>query len=224
MNADLSSIQHLMAYATGDEKHDSSTHSTLDVLWVLYDRILHYDVSNPKSEDRDRFVLSKGHGPLALYAILAAKGFFPVETLKTFAAWDSILGLHPDHTKVPGIEASTGSLGHGLPIAIGISLALRIKHNERRVFALIGDGECNEGSIWESVLLAGNMHLSHLTCIVVNNHSSSMNLGDLATKFTAFGWDATTVNGRSHDDIYNALRHTDTTRPTAVIAEIAKEM
>ncbi len=224
MNADLSPIQHLMAYATGDEKHDSSTHSTLDVLWVLYDRILHYDVSKPTSEERDRFVLSKGHGPLALYAILAAKGFFPVETLKTFASWDSILGLHPDHTKVPGIEASTGSLGHGLPMAIGISLALRMKNNKHRVFALIGDGECNEGSIWESILLAGNLHLSHLTCIVINNHSSSLNLSDLAMKFTAFGWDATTINGRSHDDIYNALRHTDTTHPTVVIAEIAKEM
>jgi len=224
MNADLSPIQRLMTYATGDEKHDSSTHSTLDVLWVLYDRILHYDSANPTSEDRDSFVLSKGHGPLALYAVLAAKGFFPVDTLKTFAAWDSILGLHPDHTKVPGIEVSTGSLGHGLPMAIGISLALRMKHNVRRVYVLIGDGECNEGSIWESILLAGNLHLSQLTCIVINNHSSSMNLGNLATKFTAFGWNTTTINGHSHDDIYNALRRTDTTRPTAVIAEMVEEI
>jgi transketolase len=108
-------------------------------------------------------------------------------------------------------------------MAIGISLALRIKNNSRRVFALIGDGECNEGSIWESVLLAGNMHLSQLTCIVINNHSSSIRLGDLAAKFIAFEWDATTIDGRSHDAIYNALRHTNTTRPTAVIAEIGKE-
>ena len=223
MNADLSHILRLMTYATGDEKHDSSTHSTLDVLWVLYDRILQYDSNNPMSEDRDRFVLSKGHGPVALYAILAAKGFFPIETLKTFAGWDSILGMHPDHNKVPGVEVSTGSLGHGLPMAIGISLALRIKVKELRVFALIGDGECNEGSIWESILLAGTMHLSHLTCIVINNHSSSIELGDLAAKFTNFGWDATTINGRSHDDIYNALRYTSTFRPTAVIAEIEEE-
>lgn len=223
MNADLTYIQRLMTYATGDEKHDNSTHSTLDVLWVLYDRILHYDPHNSKSEDRDRFVLSKGHGPIALYAILAAKGFFPVETLKTFGDWDSSLGSHPDHSKVPGVEVSTGSLGHGLPMAIGISLALHMKSNDRRVFALIGDGECNEGSIWESILLAGNLRLSHLTCIVINNHSSSLKLGDLAAKFTAFGWSATPINGRSHDDIYNALRHTDGTHPTVVIAEIAKE-
>lgn len=224
MNADLSYVQHLMAYATGDEKHDSSTHSTLDVLWVLYDRILHYDPQQPKSEERDRFVLSKGHGPIAFYAILAAKGFFPIEALKTFGEWDSILGSHPDHNKIPGVEVSTGSLGHGLPMAIGISLALRIKgHNDRRVFALIGDGECNEGSIWESIMLAGNLHLAQLTCIVINNHSSSLDLGDLAAKFTAFGWDATTIDGHSHDAIYNALSHTDATRPTAILAEIEKE-
>ncbi len=120
MNTDISHIQHLMTYATGDEKHDSSTHSTLDVLWVLYDRILHYDSQNPTNEDRDRFVLSKGHGPIALYGILAAKGFFPIETLKTFAGWNSTLGMHPDRNKVPGIEVSSGSLGHGLPMAIGV--------------------------------------------------------------------------------------------------------
>ena len=223
MSIGITDIQNLMTYATGDEKHDSSTHSTLDVLWVLYDRILHYKPQNPTYEDRDRFVLSKGHGPIALYAILAAKGFFPIETLKTFANWDSTLGMHPDRNKIPGIEVSSGSLGHGLPTAIGISLALRIKGNKRRVFALIGDGECNEGSIWESILLAGNMHLSHLTCIVINNHSSSLNLDSLAEKFTAFGWVATTVNGRAHDAIYNALTRTDTIRPTAIIAEIAEE-
>lgn len=152
MNADLSHVLQVMTYATGDEKHDSSTHSTLDVLWVLYDRILHYDPRHPADEDRDRFVLSKGHGPVAFYAILADKGFFPVETLKTFGAWDSILGSHPDHNKVSGVEVSTGSLGHGLPMAIGMAIALRIKGNHRRVFALIGDGECNEGSISVSLM------------------------------------------------------------------------
>ncbi len=223
MNADLTRIQQLMTYATGDEKHDSSAHSTLDVLWVLYDRILHYDPQHPRSEERDRFILSKGHGPVAFYAILAVKGFFPTETLHTFATWESMLGSHPDRNKVPGAEASTGSLGHGLPMAVGAAMALRIKGSDSRVFVLIGDGECNEGSIWESILLAGNLHLSHLTCIVVNNHSSSLNLGDVATKFTAFDWDAKTIDGRSHDAIYHALSHTDATRPTAVIAEIAKE-
>src|SRR5436309_16110376 len=111
MESDLARIERLMTEATGDEKHDRSSYSTLDVLWVLYDRIMRYDPKNPKSEDRDRFVLSKGHGPIAFYAILATKGFFPGTALKTFAQYDSILGSHPDRNQVPGVEASTGSLG-----------------------------------------------------------------------------------------------------------------
>src|SRR6266567_8902525 len=136
-STDIARIERLMTLATGDEKHDDSALSTRDVLWVLYDRILHYDPKNPKSEERDRFVLSKGHGPEALYAILADKGFFPTSHLKTFMAWDSILGAHPDRNKVPGVEASTGSLGHGLPMAVGMALALRAKSTPRRVFVLI---------------------------------------------------------------------------------------
>ncbi len=219
-STDIVRIERLMTLATGDEKHDESAHSTLDVLWVLYDRILRYDPKNPRSEERDRFVLSKGHGPEALYAILVDKGFFPASALKTFMGYDSILGSHPDRNQVPGVEASTGSLGHGLLIAVGMALALRIKKSDRRVFALIGDGECNEGSIWEAILLAGNRQLSNLTCIAINNHSSSLELGDLAAKFASFGWATTTINGRSHEQIYEALSRTDSTRPTAVVAEI----
>ncbi len=219
-STDIARIERLMTLATGDEKHDESAHSTLDVLWVLYDRILRYDPKNPRSEERDRFVLSKGHGPEALYAILVDKGFFPASTLKTFMGWESILGSHPDRNQVPGVEASTGSLGHGLSMAVGMALALRIKKSDRRVFALIGDGECNEGSIWEAILLAGNRQLSNLTCIAINNHSSSLELGDLAAKFADFGWAATTINGRDHEQIHEALSRTDSTRPTAVVAEI----
>src|SRR6266852_3254234 len=220
MTTDIAGIRRLMMEITGDEKHDESAHSTLDVLWVLYDRILRFDPKNPRSEDRDRFVLSKGHGPEALYAILADKGFFPIACLKTFMAWESILGTHPDRNQVPGIEASTGSLGHGLSMAVGMALALRLKKSERRVFALIGDGECNEGSIWEAILLAGNRQLSNLTCIAINNHSSSLELGDLAAKFVAFGWAATTINGRDQAQIYEALARRESVRPTAVVAEI----
>src|SRR5437879_3807183 len=171
-STDIARIGRLMTLATGDEKHDESAHSTLDVLWVLYDRILRYDPKNPRSEERDRFVLSKGHGPEALYAILVDKGFFPASALKTFMGWESILGSHPDRNQVPGVEASTGSLGHGFPMAVGIAMALRIKRSPRRAFVLIGDGECNEGTIWETALLAGSQHLSNLTCIVINNYSS----------------------------------------------------
>lgn len=213
-------LKPLLRDLTGDEKHDASSHSTLDVLWVLYDRVMRYDPRNPRSEDRDRFVLSKGHGPVAYYAILADKGFFPVAELKKFRQWDGILGAHPDRNQVPGVETSTGSLGHGLPMAVGMALALRLKQSDRRVFALIGDAESNEGSIWESILLAGHRRLSNLTCIAINNHSSSVEFGDLATKFAAFGWDATTIDGRDHDQIYNALIHIDDERPTAIIAEI----
>jgi transketolase len=210
----------LLRELSGDEKHDSSSYSTLDVLWVLYDRVLRYDPRNPHSEERDRFVLSKGHGPVAYYAILADKGFFPREELKKFRLWDGILGAHPDRNQVPGVETSTGSLGHGLPMSVGMALALRLKQSDRRVFALIGDGECNEGSTWEAVMLAGHRRLTNLTCIAINNHSSSIELGDLAAKFAASGWTATTVNGRDHDQIYSALTHRDNERPTAIVAEI----
>ncbi|HEY6542773.1 MAG TPA: transketolase [Ktedonobacteraceae bacterium] len=213
-------LRPLLKELTGDEKHDASSHSTLDVLWVLYDRVLRYDPRNPRSEERDRFVLSKGHGPVAYYAILADKGFFPVAELKKFRQWDSILGAHPDRNQVPGVETSTGSLGHGLPMAVGMALALRLKQSDRRIFALIGDGECNEGSIWEAIIQAGHRQLSNLTCIAINNHSSSIELGDLAAKFAAFGWAATTINGRDHDQIYHALIHPDNERPTAIVAEI----
>ena len=218
---DIARIERLMMEATGDEKHDASSNSTLDVLWVLYDRVLRYDPGHPRSEERDRFVLSKGHGCVAFYAILADKGFFPDSQLKTFMRYDSILGGHPDRNLVPGVEASTGSLGHGLSMAVGMAMALHLKKSGRRVFALIGDGECNEGSIWEAILLAGSRQLSNLTCIAINNHSSSLELGDLTAKFAAFGWAATTINGRDHEQIYEALSRTDSARPTAVVAEIA---
>ena len=221
-DADVERIVRLIGLATGDEKHEPSAFSTLDVLWVLYDRVLRYDAANPRWEGRDRFLLSKGHGPLAFYAILADKGFFPADELRHFMTWEGILGGHPDRNQVPGVEVSTGSLGHGLPMAAGVALALRAKRSDRRVFALVGDGECNEGSIWETILLAGAKHLSNLTCIVVNNHSSSLNLGDLAAKFAAFGWSAATVNGRDHDAISAALTRTEADRPSAVVAEIER--
>jgi transketolase len=219
--AGVARIRTLMQAATGDEKHGSSTLSTLDVLWVLYDRVLRYDPKQPRSEQRDRFVLSKGHGPLALYAILADKGFFPAGALGTFLRYDSILGGHPDRNKVPGVEVSTGSLGHGLPMAVGMALALRAKRSDRRVFALIGDGECNEGTIWEAVMVAADQALANLTVIAVNNHSSSIRLGDLAARFGAFGWAASTVDGHDHEALYQALTSPDSTRPTVVVAEVA---
>lgn len=206
------------------EGHIASAFSILDILWVLYDHVLRIDPKDPKSDDRDRFILSKGHGSLALYAVLAEKGFFPRCELERFATFDSPLGGHPDCNKVPGVEASTGSLGHGLPMGIGMALGMRIRKVNRRVFVVVGDGECNEGSIWESVLLAAHHQLSNLTCIVDCNHSTdrALLLGDIAAKFTAFGCAATTINGHDHDAIYEALIRTESDRPTVIVAETVK--
>jgi transketolase len=220
MITDKEQLVKLMNLATGDEKHELSAYSTLYVLTVLYDRVLNYDAAHPQSEDRDRFILSKGHGPLVLYAILAQKGFFPPSELTKFMAWDGILGGHPDRQRVPGIETSTGSLGHGFPMAIGVALALKAKHIQRRVYVLVGDGETNEGSVWETILLAGNLGLSNLTTIFIDNRSSSRDLGDIVAKFKTFGWDAKKVDGRDEEAIADALASPAVDRPSLVVAEV----
>src|SRR3954463_16450870 len=147
----------LLTRITGDEKHDRSALSTLDVLWVLYDRVLRIDPEDPDDPDRDRFLLSKGHGPAAYYAVLAAKGFLDPDALDDFGAFDSLLGHHPDRILVPGVEISSGSLGHGLPIAVGTALALDAQQRPSRVVCLVGDAELDEGSNWEGVQLAGRL-------------------------------------------------------------------
>jgi transketolase len=217
----LADVRALLARATGDEKHEESTTSTLDALWVLYDRVLRIDPSQPMAEDRDRFLLSKGHGPASLYAILAAKGFFPAEWLDAFMDHGGHLGSHPDRTQVPGIEASTGSLGHGLPMAVGVALALRSKGlREQRVIVLCGDAELNEGSNWEAILLAPERRLGNLTLLVVDNHSSEPAMAPWDARLGSFGWDTHLVDGHDHDALERAflVRHED--RPTAVVADI----
>lgn len=161
--------------------------------------------------------MSKGHGPVALYAILADKGYFPVDELRRFLTWDGILGGHPDRNRVPGVEVSTGSLGHGFPMAVGVALALKTKASDARVFVLIGDGEANEGTIWETALLAGSLELPNLTGILIDNGSSTRPLGDVSAKFAAFGWRASTVSVADHDALEGALRDQDERRPTMVV-------
>ncbi len=209
----------LIARARGDEKHDESSDSTLDVIEALYD-VLRFDPSRPDWEGRDRFILSKGHGPLAFYAVLVKHGFFAPDELDRFLTWDGILGSHPDRNRVPGVEASTGSLGHGLPMAVGVSYALRARGaDEQRVFVLTGDAELNEGSNWEAILHAGAARLANLTLIVVDNRSSTIELGDIAAKLSAFGWDAVTVDGRDQVALRAAYeRRAD--GPTAVVAVV----
>jgi transketolase len=219
----LAPVRALIARATGDEKHEESTDSTLDALWVLYDRVLRVDPTDPHAEGRDRFVLSKGHGPTSLYAILAYKGFFPVDWLDRFMDREGRLGAHPDRTLVPGIEASTGSLGHGLPMAVGIALALRAKGaREPRVFVLVGDAELNEGSNWEAILLAPFLRLDNLTVVAIDNHSSTIPMAPWEARLGSFGWDVAVVDGRDHAALEAALSRRLPDRPSAVVADIPR--
>ena len=197
----------LLTRLTGDEKHDRSSFSTLDVLWVLYDRVLGKD---------DRFILSKGHGPTAFYAVLAAKGLLRAELLDGFGDFDSPLGHHPDRKLVPGAEFSSGSLGHGLAVAVGAALV------GRRVFCLLGDAELEEGSNWEAVQYAGRIGLASLTAIVIDNDSSSQGWPEgIERRFMLEGWAGLRVDGRDHDQLEAALMpDPEATRPRVIVAEV----
>ncbi len=214
-------LRRLMSLQTGDEKHEEASTSTLDVTWVLYDQVL--DLSPDRVDDplRDRFLLSKGHGPVAYYAVLAAKGFIPVEWLPDFGAFTSPLGYHPDRNLVPGVEISSGSLGHGLPLAIGTALGLRAQGIRSRVVTLVGDGELDEGTNAEAIAVAGALGLDRLTVVAIDNRSSSLGWsGGLETRFAVEGWMTRRVDGRDHAELREALRHTDEHVPTLVVAEI----
>jgi len=210
--------------------HFGSAFSIVEILRVLYDDILRYNPTEPKWALRDRCILSKGHGCLALYVILAEKGFFPEEELWKFCQPDGLLGGHPEH-KIPGVEASTGSLGHGLSIGIGFALNARYDHATYRTFVIIGDGESNEGSIWEAAMCAGKHRLSHLTVIVDYNKQQSygttcevQDLEPLADKWRAFGFAVTEVDGHDIDALRATLSRLplDATKPTAVICHTIK--
>jgi transketolase len=188
----------------GNRGHVGSAFSLVEILRVLYDDVLKYDSRQPRWKERDRCILSKGHGCLALYAVLADKGFFPDDELWKFCKSDGILGGHPEFGKVPGVEASTGSLGHGLPIGVGFALSARMDKASHRVFVIIGDGESNEGSIWEAALCAGKHRLSNLTVVVDYNRQQSydstaivQDMEPFADKWKAFGFAAAEIDG--HD-------------------------
>ena len=175
--------------------HIGAAFSIIEILNVLFEKILRLDSQNPSWPDRDRFILSKGHGCLALYPMLARKGFFPREELLKFCKPEGILGGHPDHRKIPGVEASTGSLGHGLSAGIGMAVAARIDKRPSRVFVLLGDGECNEGSVWEGALSAAHHGLDNLVVLVDYNKMQSygfvkdiLGLEPFAEKWQAFGF------------------------------------
>ncbi|MGZ4436400.1 MAG: transketolase [Nocardioidaceae bacterium] len=214
-------LPRLMALMTGDEKHTAAATSTLDVIWVLYHRVLDVRPETMHDPRRERFLLSKGHGPMAYYAVLAAKGFLPEAWLADWASYDSPLGYHPDRVLVPGVEISSGSLGHGLPLGVGQALGLRAQGIGARVVVLVGDAELDEGSNHEAVALAGSLGLDRLTVVVVDNASASFDRSPrLAGYFLAEGWECVTVDGRDHDALEAALSRRTPGRPRAVIATV----
>lgn len=214
-------LPRLVALQTGDEKHDPAAASTLDVLWVLYDEVLHVSSETFDDPARDRFYLSKGHGPAAYYAVLAAHGFFPVEWLSTFGGFASPLGFHPDRNLVPGVEISSGSLGHGLPLAVGTAIGLRAQGIGARVVTLVGDAELDESTNAEALEFAGAAGLSALTVVAVDNTSATWGWrGGLESRFAAAGWDVARVDGRDHRALAPALRRTHESVPTLVVAEV----
>jgi transketolase len=214
----------------GGRGHVGSSMSLIEIVRVLYDDVLRFRADDPAWEGRDRFILSKGHGCLALYAVLADKGFFPASDLDGFCRHDSNLGGHPEYGKVPGVEASTGALGHGLSIGIGMALAARLKRRDTRVFVVMGDGETNEGSVWEAAMCAAKHRLDSLTAIVDYNKLQSYGpteevqpLEPLADKWRSFGFSVLEADGHDVAALRRALsaNHFDG-RPLALICHTVK--
>jgi len=211
--------------------HLGSAMSLLEILRVLYDDILCYRSDDPAWQERDRFILSKGHGCLALYVLLADKGFFPVSELDRFCSSDGMLGGHPEFAKVPGVEASTGSLGHGLSIGIGMALAAKLKYRSSRIFVVLGDGETNEGAVWEAAMTAAKHKLDNLTAIIDYNKMQSygstyevLDMEPLVDKWTSFGFAVCEVDGHDILALKNAFTRLplNTDRPSVVICHTLK--
>ncbi len=224
-------MQILRAFAAGKRGHLGSAFSLVELLRVLYDDVLRFDPARPLWEGRDRMILSKGHGCLALYAILADKGFFPASELLKFCHLDGKLGGHPERGKVPGVEASTGSLGHGLSLGVGMALALRSRPESGRVFVIDSDGECNEGSLWEAALSAAKHRLENLTVLVDYNHMQSysttaevLDLEPMADKWRAFGFAVREVDGHDVDALRTDLTQVPfaSGRPSVLVCHTVK--
>ena len=225
-NSDLRLIIAEMVAASG-EGHIPSSFSIIDILEVLYSKILRFNPTEPDWTDRDYFVLSKGHGAAALFAILNKVGIIAKQHLDNYSLSSGILGGHPDATNVPGAEASTGSLGHGFPTAVGIALGLRIKEQGNKVFCLVGDGECHEGTIWESANIASNLKLGNL-CVIVDFNGSAKQLmphDEMTSKWAAFGWKAIEVDGHDVNQLHQTFQNLQfgiVSQPTVIVANTVK--
>ncbi|HMA28059.1 MAG TPA: transketolase [Solirubrobacterales bacterium] len=218
--------------AVAKSGHLDSSLSAADIVAALYNRVLRHDPSNPKWRERDRFVLSKGHAAPIQYAALAQHGYFPADDLMGLRQIGSHLQGHPDMTRTPGIEVSTGSLGQGLSMSVGICLALRLDalDDTAQVFTLMSDGDCQEGESWEGAMSAAHFGIPNLTAIVDYNHLQTdgtteevMDTGDVRAKFEAFGWDAVEIDGHDMSAIVESLERSRTLdRPAAVVCQTRK--
>lgn len=221
----------LAALEGGERGHIGSTLSLIEIFRVLYDEVLCYRPADPFWAERDRCLLSKGHGCIAQYALLADKGFFPVSTLSTFCRTGSPLGGHPEAAKIPGVEFSTGALGHGLSVGLGMALAARMQKRPSRVFVVMGDGEINEGSVWEAAMSAAKHHVSHLTALIDYNKIQSygpvdevMPLEPLVDKWRSFGFAVSEVDGHDVPALRACFARLPfaNDRPSAVICHTVK--
>ncbi len=213
----------------GNRGHIGSSMSLIEILRVLFDDILKFKSNDPSWEDRDRLILSKGHGCLALYALLADKKFFNFSELDKFCHNDGMLGGHPERNKIPGVEASTGALGHGLSIGVGMALALKIRKKSSKVFVIVGDGEINEGSVWEAAMCAGNHNLENLIVMIDYNKIQSYgfteevaDLEPLVDKWKAFNFNVIEVDGHNVEEIKSILEKKPSKKPLAVICHTVK--
>ena len=209
--------------------HPGGSLSCVEMLQALYENVMRYDPKDPKWPERDRFVLSKGHACPTLYAILADKGFFPREELKNLRQLGSFLQGHPDMNKCPGIDASTGSLGQGASWAVGFALAGKRPGHDFKVYCVTGDGESQEGIIWESAMAAAHYHLDNLTILLDHNglqidgpNDKVMDLGDICAKYEAFGWETITVDGHDVDAITEALKRPTSGKPRFICCNTIK--
>jgi len=221
----------LRTICRGGGGHIPASLSIVEILTVLYSNVLKIDPKNPGDPDRDRFILSKGHAGVALYAILADRGFFDRAHLDSFGKRGTILGGHPDMHKVPGVEASTGALGHGFPFGVGVALAGKMDKREYSVFVLLGDGECQEGSIWEAALFAPQHKLDNLVAIIDYNKHQAMDkldeiisLEPMAEKWRSFGWEVREADGHNMDELDSLLKFVPFApgRPSLILAHTIK--